>query len=135
MTGNALISRAGLARLAGCSKAAVTQRCRTELAPACIGGRVDLSHPGAHAFLARHRVLAEDVAAAVANDRPPGVLISADLLKLELRQLLALHAPGYQPGEPAKLGTLLKACRRMVAQLAANELSARREQVDQVSTD
>lgn len=123
-----LISRAGLARLAGCSRPAITKACRQRLAPACVAGRVDLAHPSAQAFLALHGVDRANVTSAVAADRKPAVLISPALLRLELRQVLALHASAYEPGEPVALGKLITACRRMVAQLHSNGVAARREQ-------
>lgn len=46
-----LVSRAELARQAGCSAMAVTKRCRLDLAPACVGKRVDLEHPVVVAWL------------------------------------------------------------------------------------
>lgn len=47
-----LISRADLARRAGCSRAAVTQACSRNLADACHGDRVDLDADSVRAFLA-----------------------------------------------------------------------------------
>lgn len=66
---NLTISRAGLARLAACSKPNITLRCRRELAPACVGLRVDLRHPAAVRYLARRGVNPEELAAAVVQDR------------------------------------------------------------------
>jgi hypothetical protein len=50
-----LVTRAELARIAGISAMSVTRACRTRLADACIGLRLDLDHPVAAAYLAEKR--------------------------------------------------------------------------------
>lgn len=45
------VSRATLAKMAGVSRAAITKACRTQLAPACIGPRVDIDHPSTKEYL------------------------------------------------------------------------------------
>ena len=47
-----LVSRAELARIAKISAMAITKACRTKLADACTGQRVDLDHPSVLAYLA-----------------------------------------------------------------------------------
>jgi hypothetical protein len=54
------------------------------------------------------------------------VLFTPELLQLELRQVLALHGSGYEPGESVKLGKLLTALRRMSAGLHANKVARAR---------
>lgn len=46
-----LVSRSELARLAGVSPAAITKACKSQIALACVGKRVDLDHPAALAYL------------------------------------------------------------------------------------
>ena len=115
-----IVSRAALAKLARCTRANVTQRCRSELAQACVGKDIDLGHPAAAAFLKRRGVSTEDTAVAAAARRSRAPLISPALLRLELRQILALHDQRYRPGEAVRLGKLLRALRRMNAQLIVN---------------
>lgn len=50
-----LVSRADLARLAKCSKAAVTKALKSRLAAACVGDRVNAAHPIVRAWLATRR--------------------------------------------------------------------------------
>lgn len=47
-----LISRSELARLAKVSPAAITKACKAQLAPACVGKRVDLDHRATKKYLA-----------------------------------------------------------------------------------
>lgn len=48
---SSLISRAELARRRGVSRAAVTQACARQLAPACVGRRIDADHPAVQTYL------------------------------------------------------------------------------------
>jgi hypothetical protein len=54
-----LISRAAFAKLAGVSKAAITQHCRKLLVPARVGRRIDVLHPAAVRYLAHRGVTTE----------------------------------------------------------------------------
>lgn len=49
--GSPLVTRAQLARMAGVTRAAVTQLCGKRLAPGCSGRFVDTSHPAVAAWL------------------------------------------------------------------------------------
>ena len=51
-----LIGRSKLARIAGVSPAAVTKACKTQLADACHGKRLDLDHPSVRQYLEKHGV-------------------------------------------------------------------------------
>jgi len=87
------ISRAGLARLTGCSKANITRRCRGLLAAACVGLRVDLKHPTAASYLARRGVRAEELLDAVARDREPRLVILDGFAVFVRRLRAAVAAP------------------------------------------
>jgi len=85
------ISRAGLAHLAGVSKAAITQLCRGSLAGARSGGPLDLSHPAVARYLDHHRVTqaARESAAAMELARlavapPPGFSLFLQALRVRV---------------------------------------------------
>lgn len=61
-----LVTRAELARIAGVSAMAITKVCRTKLADACVGQRVDVDHPSVLAYLASKGAAPPSVA-----DSPP----------------------------------------------------------------
>lgn len=46
-----LVSRSELARIAKVSPAAITKACKTQLAPACVGKRIDLDHAATTQYL------------------------------------------------------------------------------------
>lgn len=115
-----LVSRAALAKLARCTKPNVTQLCKKALAPACVGQMVNTKHPAAAAYLTQHGVRDDELEAAAQAEPPRPPLISPAILRLELGMVLGLHDPRYRAGEPVKLGRLLRALRRMHAQLALN---------------
>ena len=93
-----LLSRAAIARLTGVSKAAITKACRASLEPACVGSRVDVTHPAAVAYLDRRRVSSVDRKAAMA-DATDAVAVSvavqhapAELIGQLQRECLVLWA-------------------------------------------
>lgn len=49
-----LVSRATLARIAGVSRAAITQGARGALAQACVGSSIDLDQKSVAEYIARH---------------------------------------------------------------------------------
>lgn len=49
-----ILTRAEFSRLAGVTKQAVGKACRAQLAPACVGKRIDGTHPAAQAYLEQH---------------------------------------------------------------------------------
>lgn len=103
------ISRAGLARLAACSKPNITLRCRGELAPACVGLRVDLRHPAAVRYLERRGVTSEQLVAAVAQDQKltSGALDGFSAFVRQLR--VAVAAPCGDAAGGAESAALLVA--------------------------
>jgi hypothetical protein len=59
------ISRAEFARRCGVSKPAITNACKKELAPACVGDRIDVDHESARAYMARKGVRLGEMVSAV----------------------------------------------------------------------
>lgn len=94
-----LLSRAALAELAGVSRAAITKCCRTLLAPARVGTRVDLRHPAAVAYLARHGVTEaeQDAALQTQADRFPAGLTR---FVRELRARVVEAEPSHRTQDP-----------------------------------
>jgi hypothetical protein len=119
------ISRAGLARLAACSKPNITLRCRRELAPACVGSRVDLRHPAAVRYLERRGVRPEQLVAAVVQDRRL-TSPSVDGFSAFVQQLRGVVAapPGDRASGP-EAAALLDAAAAFEAWARAREAAAR----------
>lgn len=65
-----LVSRSELARLARVSPAAITKACKGQLAPACVGKRVDLDHDAVARYLAAKGAGAPPAAAPTPPKRP-----------------------------------------------------------------
>lgn len=54
MTARKLVSRSEFAQICGVSAAATTKACRSTLKPALVGKRIDMAHPAATKYMAKH---------------------------------------------------------------------------------
>lgn len=77
------VSRAELSRLAKVSDVAISKACKTQLAPACDGKRVDVDHPAVVAYLKSHG-RRPPKAGAIRSEPPPAPL--ADRPRPAIRQ-------------------------------------------------
>lgn len=119
----ASVSRAGLAKLAGLSRAAITRAARAALAPAVVGARIDVTHPAAAAFLARHGVAAADVARLAAIERAEQARnrsLPAPLLRLTLQQLIETYDQ-QSADNTVTVARVIRVLRRMQTQLGTLE--------------
>jgi len=78
-----LVTRADLARRAGKTRAAITKACKTALAPACTGDRIDLDHPAVARYLGAEPAIVEsdeppESDAVAPKNPPPAPTTSAD---------------------------------------------------------